>query len=74
MKEDLEKGTIGDVFGTGCSQMKRYQEGNNSRTNSNAQVQSLTPKIVVGKRMGTPRGITSSVAAIQHSCSLNSYV
>ena len=27
MKEDLEKGTIGDVFGTGCSQMKRYQVG-----------------------------------------------
>ena len=27
MKEALEKGTIGDVFGRGCSQMKRYQEG-----------------------------------------------
>jgi hypothetical protein len=32
------------------------------------------PKIIVGKRMGTPRGITSDLVTVENSCSLMTFI
>jgi hypothetical protein len=54
--------------------IRYHDEGNNAGRNSTLKGQPQTPKIVVAKRMGTPRGVTSTLVAIQRSCSLMSFI